>query len=166
MVYPRLLEVAQGMLGENSPDHTLGAEGLVHESYLKLAGSAEPFKPNDRNHFFCLSALLMRQVLVDHARAKGRDKRPPANRRVDMWAVELFAARHPNVDVLDLNDALEQLSKASPSCAELIQLHFFVGLDLKSAAEVLGLSRSAAAEDWSFAMTFLRSRLEPDSSVR
>ena len=143
-----------------SGDHTLPPEALVHESFIKLTGARDLTEPRDRQHFFCLSALAMRQVLVDYARARQRSKRLPAHRRLPDSVLENFMIRHSDIDLVAMDEALQQLSKADPVAEELVQLRFFAGLGAVHAANVLSLSRNKANEHWKFAQAFLRIRLD------
>ncbi len=164
LVYPRLVEIAERLLRSQSGDHTLPPEALVHESFLKIIGARDLTKPRDRQHFFSLSALAMRHVLVDYARARQRGKRPPAHRRLPNSVLESFLAKHEKIDLVVMDESLEQLAVADPIAVELVQLRFFAGLGAVLAAETLSLTRAKADRHWAFAQAFLRSRMEPPSA--
>lgn len=152
-VYDALRALAGACFRNQPADHTLQPTALVHEAYVKLVGS-RALPPLDRAHFLALAARVMRQVLVDHARGKRRDKRGGERRQVTLAAAELVAER-PALDLLALDEALEKLAELNPQHARLVELRFFGGLGEQEAADVLGISRTSAARSWRFARAWL-----------
>ena len=156
-VYDELRGIAGRMLAGQQPGRTLQPTVLVHEAYLKLF-DRDRLEPNDRNHFFALAARAMRQIIVDEARAHGRQKRGGDRRRQALYeAVALTDA--PDVGILDLDAALGELSSLDPRQAQVVELRFFGGFGLPEIAEVIGVSRATAEREWYAARAWLGHRL-------
>lgn len=132
--------------------HTLHATALVNEAYIKLVESGD-LHVRDRKHFFVLVAKVMRQILVDHARARNARKRGGGRERLTLAAVPGISA--PSIDLLALEEALTRLSAISPDRAQLVELRFFGGLQESEAAEALGISRAEASRRWRAARAWL-----------
>jgi RNA polymerase sigma factor (TIGR02999 family) len=166
LVYEELRKLAAQKLAQEKPGQTLQATALVHEAYLRLVsnpgGDARARDPhwNSRGHFFAAAAEAMRRILVNRARDKGRLKRGGGRQRVDLDNIS-DPATVSDEDLLDLDDALEQLARAHPECAELVKLRFFAGLSLADAAAALGLARRTADRQWAFARAWLFEALRP-----
>jgi RNA polymerase sigma factor (TIGR02999 family) len=138
---------------------TLSTTALVNEAYLKLAGSRLPADV-DRRLFFSAAARVMRQVLVDHARAAHANKRGSGvlheslSAAANLPSPEVFAT-----DVLDLNDALDGLTAANARAAEVVSLRYFAGLSDLEIARLLGVDESTVRRDWLKARGWLFLRL-------
>lgn len=158
LVYDELRSLARGMLGGERSGHTLGPTALVHESWLRLA-SQESFGFEHRAQFFAAAATSMRRVLVDHARARKREKRGGDRERepLDQMVEEL---ERSSGDLLELEAALVELSALDERKARLVELRFFAGLDVRESARILAVSERQAERDWTTARAFLRGRLE------
>jgi RNA polymerase sigma factor (TIGR02999 family) len=159
LVYDELRQLAAARLGAEPSGHTLQPTALVHEAYLRLVGPADAAKWDNRGHFFAAAAEAMRRILVDHARRKHRDKRGGGRRRVEL------ADHHQVIDptpdrILDLDDALTRLAAEDPPAARLVTLHVFGGLSVEEVAECVGVSRSTAYEQWTYARAWLRCALD------
>jgi RNA polymerase sigma factor (TIGR02999 family) len=113
---------------------------------------------NSRGHFFAAAAEAMRRILIEQARHKASAKAGGSLRRVDLSEVEP-AIRGPELDLLALNEALEQLGQADPRAAAVVKLRFFAGLTTPQAAEALGISLATAENDWAYAKCCLRLQL-------
>jgi RNA polymerase sigma factor (TIGR02999 family) len=100
----------------------------------------------------------MRRILIENARRKSRQKRGGARRRVPLDPAQLSSVS-PAEDLLDLNDALDALAAEDPQAAQFVKLRYFAGLSVEEAAELVGLSRSAACAHWAYARAWLRRRL-------
>jgi RNA polymerase sigma factor (TIGR02999 family) len=111
-------------------------------------------KWQDRAHFFAISARLMRQILVDYARAMDSQKRGGKYRQVSLDESSLFAER-PDADLVKLDDALSSLAKFDARKAQVVELRFFGGLSLEEAAEVLKVSADTVWRDWDMAKGWL-----------
>lgn len=159
LVYDELKRVAASRMAGERVDHTLSATALVHEAYARLVDSPQQRPWENRRHFFAAAAEAMRRILVDHARAKGGPRRGGGSLRelldVDQWLAEDTS---PDL-MLDLDEALQQLAEQDAAAAELFKLCFFAGVSVSQAGRMLGLSRTAAYREWSFARAFLAAQL-------
>jgi RNA polymerase sigma factor (TIGR02999 family) len=153
LVYRELRRVASSYLRRERSDHTLQSTALVHEAYLRLAGPDTP-EWRDRAHFFGVAANLMRQILVEHARAHHAAKRGG-------HAVKLSLEDTPempvsaDVDVLALDEAMQRLAYMDSRQAQIVELRFFGGLSIEDSAEVLGISPATIKRDWTSARAWL-----------
>jgi RNA polymerase sigma factor (TIGR02999 family) len=164
LVYDELRRLAAHRLAHESPGQTLQPTALVHEAWLRLVGP-DPSDPawQGRRHFFAAAAEAMRRILIDRARRKQRQRHGGSLERVEFEAVEIPASL-PDDQLLALHEALDELARQDQEAAELVKLRFFVGLTHGQAAELLGLSRSAADRTWLFARAFLFQRIKPEKS--
>lgn len=168
LVYEELRKLAAARLAQEKPGLTLQATALVHEAYLRLVGAAEGERSWDgRGHFFAAAAEAMRRILVDTARAKGRQKRGGRWERVDLDSACPVVER-PTLDVLALDEALTRLAAVEPAKAQLVTLRFFGGLSMPEAAQALGVSLSTAERYWTFAKSWLFAALseEPPAPIQ
>ncbi len=161
-VYEELRSLADRLLREERINHTLQPTALVNEAYMKLCSGAEANARN-RTQFFSMAARAMRQILVDHARARLADRRGGGWHRITLDHVGAESSGAP-VDFLALEEALDQLSKLDPRKARLVELRFFAGLTIEEAAETLDIARSTAADDWAFARAWLSARLREEEA--
>lgn len=160
LVYRRLKEIAGSLLRGERQGHTLETGALVNEAYLRLA-DIERIDWKDRAHFFAMCARIMRRVLVDHARAHGRDKRGGGAQRVESVELcQLPSGRAPSLVALD--EALSDLAKHDAQMARVVELRFFGGLDRDEIAEVLGLSSATVTRRWRAARAWLIHNLNED----
>ena len=155
-VYSELRRIAAARLADEKAGQTLDATALVHEAYLRL--SATDFA--DRNHLIAAAAEVVRHILIDRARAKGRAKHGGGRKRLDLRD-DIAVHDLPPDDLLDLTDALAALAEQDAAKAELVKLRFFGGLSVEDAAAVLNISRATADRHWSFARAWLHTRLSP-----
>jgi RNA polymerase sigma factor (TIGR02999 family) len=158
LVYDELRELAAARLAQEKAGQTLQPTALAHEVYLRLVGSAGGRTWDSHGHFFAAAAETMRRILVENARRKWRQKRGGGLRRVELDPTQLSYVS-PAEDLLDLNDALERLAAEDPQAAQFVKLRYFAGLSVEEAAEMVGLSRSAACEHWAYARAWLHRRL-------
>jgi RNA polymerase sigma factor (TIGR02999 family) len=158
LVYDQLRQAAQGELAGERVGHTLSATALVHEVYLKLVGPRElPWA--GRAHFYAAAVEGMRQLLLDHARARGRSKRggidgQPAKRK-DFASVAELAAAENSEEILSFDTALRRLEVESADAARVVQLRFFAGLSVEQTAQVMGVSGRTVNRLWTFARAWL-----------
>lgn len=145
---------AHHLRGERSA-HTLQPTALVHEAYLRLLDQ-RGIDWRDRAHFFGLASTMMRRILVDHARARGRKKRQPG----DADPVTLTLRAGPEAGILDLDRALRDLAEPYPRHARVVEMRYFGDLDNEEIAECLGISLATVKRDWQFARAWLRARLD------
>jgi RNA polymerase sigma factor (TIGR02999 family) len=166
LVYAELRHLAAQKLSRERPGQTLQATALVHEAWLRLVGSEqEGNEPrwDGHRHFFGAAAEAMRRILIENARRKARVRHGGGGERVSLDEVEI-ASPLPDDDLLALDEALDRLAELDAPAAELIKLRFFTGLTQQQAAEMLGLSRSAADRAWVFARAWLYQRIRPQES--
>ena len=161
LVYAELRRLAAARLAGEKAGHTLEPTALVHEAYLRLVGPANAGRWDGRGHFFAAAAEAMRRILVEKARHRKRLRHGGDRRRepLDENEPALAAAVDP-VDLLALDEALARLEAASPRRAQLVKLRYFAGLTLPAAAELIGVSRSTAEADWTYAKAWLKREME------
>jgi RNA polymerase sigma factor (TIGR02999 family) len=133
--------------------HSLQTTALVNEAFIRLV-DAQQIRWNDRAHFLGISARLMRRVLVDHARARGYQKRGGGAQRVT-FDEALVVGTEPSLNVLALDRALEGLAAVDPRKAKVVELRFFGGLSVEEAADVLHVSTDTIKRDWRLAKDWL-----------
>jgi RNA polymerase sigma factor (TIGR02999 family) len=154
LVYDELHRMALRYLAGERSDISLQATGLVNEVCLRLLGWDQTRWQN-RQHFFGVSAQMMRRVLVDIARRRDADRRGgPRAIRVPLDEVDL-AAPQPDADLVAIDRALEKLSAEDPRKAQVVELRFFGGLSMEETAEAVGVSLRTAHSDWAFARAWL-----------
>ena len=160
LVYDELRRQASRALGREAEGHTLQTTELVHETWMRLVDQ-RPDASGGRVHFFGIAARLIRQVLVDAARARHADKRGGGVAHVTLGAVETEAhdARGNGVDLLALDDALTQLAVIDPMQARVVELRYFAGLSVEETAEALGVSPATVKREWTVARGWLKRAL-------
>jgi RNA polymerase sigma factor (TIGR02999 family) len=157
LVYDELNTLAHRYMRHERPDHTLQPTALVNEAYLRLMGR-DARDWNDRAHFFATASIVMRRILVDHARQRAAAKRPGNKKRVEID--DAMAATRPRVDeLLALDEALTRLAGWSPRQARLVEMIYFGGLTEEEAAGELGISLRTAKRDWTAARAWLQAQL-------
>ena len=156
-LYGELRRAAEGYLRRERGDHTLQATELVHEAYVRIVESAK-IEAHDRAHFLAIAARVMRNVLVDHARRKGAQRRGGDRLQITLDDV-LAQHEEKGLDVLILHDALERLAELDDRKARVVELRFFGGLTAAETADVLDLSRKTVEADWYMARAWLRTEL-------
>jgi RNA polymerase sigma factor (TIGR02999 family) len=139
------------------PDHTLTPTALVNEAYLRLVDQRLPLLEG-RKHFFAVAARVMRQVLVDHARARGAGKRNAGRDALPLdedlaWSDERAA------ELVALDDALASLARFDPDKARLVELRYFTGLSLDETAAMMGRSVATVKREWALARAWLHREL-------
>jgi len=160
LVYAELRALAQAFFNDERDSHTLEPTALVHEAYLRLVDSTN-IEWKSRNQFFVIASKAMRNILVDHARARGSLKRGGDWQEVTLQAVEaqIRGSSVQPIDLVALHDALERLARVDERKARLVELRYFAGLNEAEAAEVIGIARSTASEEWRLARAWLHREL-------
>lgn len=159
LVYSELRRLATNYLRRERAGHTLQPTALVNEAYLKLVDQRNA-KWQNRAQFFGISAQLMRRILVDHARQHQAAKRGGSKQqRLSITSAERVV-KQPEIDLLALNEALDELTKMDPQQGRIVELKFFGGLSIEETAEVLGIGHATVERDWKMARAWLRLRLE------
>jgi RNA polymerase sigma factor (TIGR02999 family) len=156
MVYDELRRLAHHYMRGEREGHTLQTTGLVNEVYLRLTG-LETLKWRDRAHFFAMAATLMRRVLVDYARQRGREKRGGG---VSITSLDDNAAAPATaVDVVALDEVLERLAAIDPQQSRVVELRFFAGMSVEETAIALDISPATVKRDWATAKLWLYNEL-------
>lgn len=155
-VYEELRDVAARQLRRERPGHTLHPTALVHEAYMKMAG--RPAEASDRAHFLALAARAMRQILVDHARRRGAQKRGgdwyPTTLTDGSGSIELDPT-----ELIALDQAMETLDERQ---RQVVECRFFGGMEEAEIAEALNISERTVRRDWVKARAWLYRELYPD----
>lgn len=158
LVYDQLRALAGACFRAERAGHTLQPTALVHEVFIRLVDQTS-VTIDGRARFFALAATAMRNILVDHARTKGRLKRGGRNRPLPIEAAEQTPVLDNTVDLVALDEALTQLHALDERKARLVELRFFAGLTAEQAADMLGISRTTVSEEWRMARAWLGRRL-------
>jgi RNA polymerase sigma factor (TIGR02999 family) len=154
LIYDELRRLANNYLRKERREHTLQSIALVHEAYLRLEKQTG-LKIENRAHLLAICAQLMRQILVDHARARNAVKRE-AGERVTLDGLPF---KGPPVDVVALDDALHQLAKLDPQQCRIVELRFFGGLSIEEISDALDLSPMTVKRRWASAKLWLYRQL-------
>ncbi|HEY0982293.1 ECF-type sigma factor [Schlesneria sp.] len=158
LVYAELRRIAAFRMSHEKCGNTLQPTALVHEAWLRMATSPSGNQWENRQHFYAAAAESMRRILVDAARRKAAQKHGGKFSRLQLSEDELLCPS-PAAEIVAVNDALDQLEEDDSVAAELVKLHYFGGLSLEEAGEMLNLSRASAYRVWTYAKTFLRVHL-------
>ena len=153
LVQRELHRVAERQMARERPGHLLQPTALVNEAYVRLVDGKHGEWQN-RAHFFAVAAEMMRRILVDVARARGRDKRGGNALQVSFSDVPDIPVS-PTHDLVALDDALKTLETLDPRQSRVVELRFFGGLSLEETAEVLKVSVGTVRRDWSLAQAWL-----------
>lgn len=164
IVYAELHRIARRSMAAEADGHLLSPSALVNEAFIRLIGGGHPEWGN-RSHFFAVSARLMRQILIDFARAQETGKRGNRSPHLDLAAVEDMVKVHSKAsDFLDLDAALNELARRDSRQARIVELRYFGGLENAEVAHVLGISEPTVVRDWRLARAWLYARLQPSPS--
>jgi len=161
VVYTELRRLAHRYLQRERPDHTLQSTALVHEAYLRLIKQSNARFEN-RAHFFAICAQLMRQILVEYARAHRAAKRNAG--KTVTFDDELAIFKNRAVDLVALDDALNDLAKLDPQQCRIVEMRFFGGLSIEETARVLGTSAATVKRDWAAARAWLYHQMSRTTS--
>jgi len=159
LVYSELRRLASNYLRRERQNHTLQPTALVNEAYLKLVDQRKPRWQN-RAQFYGVAAQLMRRILVDHARQNKAAKRGGSEQqRLSITSAGQLGEK-PDIDLLALHEALEELKTFDSQQERIVELKFFGGLSIEETAEVLGIGHATVERDWKMARAWLRRKLE------
>lgn len=157
LVYDELRNLARRYFRTERRGHTLQPTALVHEAYLRLVDQSR-VDWNGQAHFRAVCARAMRQVLIDYARSRSRERRGGGQKRVMLESIT--APLHlDTVDAVALDEALERLALLDARQARVVELRFFGGMSVDEVAKVLGISKRSAEGDWTHAKAWLKSEL-------
>lgn len=157
LVYDDLRRLARAQLRRAAPGQTLDTTALVHEAYLKLVDQTRVHW-NDRGHFLAVSATAMRQILVDYARGRARQKRGGGADHTPLDEGQISASREAE-RMLELDLALQKLAELDPRLVRVVECRYFAGLSEEETADALGVSLRTAQRDWLRARAWLREAL-------
>jgi RNA polymerase sigma-70 factor, ECF subfamily len=149
-----LRRIAGRCLAGHGNGHTLQPTALVHEAYLRLI-RGDSIKVRDRVHFFSLSAKMMRQILIDHARQFAAAKRGGNAITVSLDEAPDPSGKKANLDLIALNDAMLELEALDSRQSQIVELRFFGGLSIEETAEAIDISPATAKREWATARLWL-----------
>ena len=162
LVYEELKKLARSHLRREVKAVPLQTTALVHEAFLKLAGSRQPFYKN-RAHFYGIASRLMRQVLVDTARARTAGKRGAAQ-EIALAEVPDWAPKQDR-PLLAMDDALQRLEKTDPQKGQLIEMRYFGGMTAEETSDALSIPVHVVRRELRLAQAWLRKEIAGDASV-
>ena len=163
VVYNQLHALASAFFRDQKPGNTLQPTALVHEAYLKLVDQTG-IDWTGRKQFFALASKAMRSILVDHARSKGALKRGGDHQRIPLDEADRTPTQLDELTVLAIDEAMVKLAALDERKAQLVELRFFGGLNADEAADVIGIARSTAADEWRLARAWLYRELGDGSA--
>ena len=167
LIYEELRDRARRYMRRERPGHTLQATAVVHEAFVKLVEMNVSWQ--DRAHFFAVAARQMRRILVDHAKARCRSKRLGAttgNTDMDILAdIDSDPVSAGDIDVLEIDEALQRLATHNPRLAEIVELHYFGGLTYQELAETLKVSEATVDRDLRLAKAWVLKQIRPQRST-
>jgi RNA polymerase sigma-70 factor, ECF subfamily len=165
LVYGELHLIARRQMSNERPGHTLQPSALVNEAFLRLI-DYDQVNWQNRNHFFCLAAKMMREVLVNYAASRSAQKRGGKTPRVALDETVICDPQATMAldDLLALDEALKRLSQEDERCAKVVELMFFGGLTEKETADELGVSDRTVKREWRYARLWLRRELSEEDN--
>ncbi len=163
LLYDQLHRIASSCLRAERPDHTLRATALVHEAYLRLVDSDIAWE--NRVHFYAVAARVLRHILVDYAKASGRQKRGGGAEKIPLDEA-IVIGPDLSSEVIELDDALKLLAERDERKAEIVNLIFFGGLTYDETARALGISDVTVHRELKMAKAFLYSQLARTTDAR
>ena len=161
LVYDELRRVASGYMRHERPDHMLQTTALVHEAYLRLVDSND-INYETRTHFFAVAAQVMRHILVDYARGRGRAKRGEGVPPLALTDVAVLSDDRAE-EVIAVNAALDKLAALDQRKGRVFELRYFGGMSVEETADTLKVSPVTIARDWRMAKAWLRREIAPQA---
>ena len=158
VVYDELRKLAAARMAHEAPGQTLQATALVHEAWLKLAGSDRQ-QWRGRAHFFGAAAEAMRRILIDKARRKASLKRGGDQPREELHESRI-ELRAPSDEILAVHDALDALAAEDRVAAEVVKLRYFVGMTVLEISDALEMAPRTVERHWAFARAWLKQTIE------
>jgi len=153
LIYAEFRQLATRALSRERPNHTLQSTALAHELYLKLIDQKRA-QWRDREHFFAMASQIIRRILVDHARRLLAQRRGGLDTRITLDEA-LAPQQDRDLNLVELDDALEALSQIDSQQARIIELRFFGGLSIEATGRILGVSPSTVNREWNLARAWL-----------
>ncbi len=157
IVYNELRKLARSYMRRERSGHTLQATALVHEAFLRLIDQNAVTWQN-RAHFFGIAAQMMKRILVNHEVSRRAAKRSGGAEKVTLEQAKGIESQQ-DLDIIQLNEALQELESMDSRQCRIVELRFFSGLTLEETAEVMNLSLATVKRDWSTAKLWLRQRI-------
>lgn len=154
LVYDELRRLASSHLKNERSNHTLQPTALVHEAYLRLIGQTNAEWQN-RAHFFGIATRLMREILIEYARGRNRQKRGGEFKTQIALDDAVSFTDTKLLDVIAVDEALTQLEKLDERQSRIVEMKFFGGLTVEEIGEVLGISPATVKREWSTAKLLL-----------
>jgi RNA polymerase sigma factor (TIGR02999 family) len=158
LIHGELYRRARALMSQERADHTLQATALVNEAYMRLVDQKRVVWES-RTHFYGIAAHLMRLILIDYARARQSEKRGGLLCKVSLDKVPEVASHETDIDLIDLEEALQELGEVGEQYVKIVELRYFGGLTIDEAAQALGISTGTVKRHWAFAKTWLQKRL-------
>ncbi|HEY8539817.1 MAG TPA: ECF-type sigma factor [Steroidobacteraceae bacterium] len=163
LIYEELRNRARRYMRRERPGHTLQATAVVHEAFVKLVEMNVSWQ--DRAHFFSVAARQMRRILVDHAKARYRAKRGGATTTSsldeDLHTIDMAPMTSGDIDVLEIDEAIERLAAHNARLAEIVELHYFGGLTYQELSETLKISEATVDRDLRLAKAWILKQIRP-----
>jgi RNA polymerase sigma factor (TIGR02999 family) len=153
LIYAEIRQLATRALSRERPNHTLQSTALAHELYLKLIDQKRA-QWRDREHFFAMASQIIRRILVDYARRLHAQRRGGLDTRITLDEA-LAPQQDRDLNLVELDDALEALSQIDSQQARIIELRFFGGLSIEATGRILGVSPSTVNREWNLARAWL-----------
>lgn len=153
LVYDELRRLAGGYMRRERSDHTLQPTALVHEAYMRLVREKE-VRWKNRSHFFGIAARLMREILINYAKAHNSAKRGGSMHKIALDDARILP-REQATELIALDEALRNFEKDYPRQSRVVELKFFGGMEAKEIAEILQVHEKTVMRDWNFAKLWL-----------
>jgi RNA polymerase sigma factor (TIGR02999 family) len=167
LIYEELRNRARKYMRQERPGHTLQATAVVHEAFVKLVEMDIPWQ--DRAHFFAVAARQMRRILVDHAKMRFRDKRGGTTTTTgsieELQGLDIGPPTAGDIDVIEIDEALQRLAGSNARLAELVELHYFGGLTYQELSETLKISEATVDRELRLAKAWILSQIRPHRRV-
>jgi RNA polymerase sigma factor (TIGR02999 family) len=165
LVYDDLRRLAKGHMWKERSDHTLQSTALVHEAFMQLGNRQGDW--NSRKQFLCTMSLVMRNILVDYARARNAKKRGGGMdvRSLDEMQdqhgddAELSSSGNESQAIIEMHHALERLAQLDARQAQVVEMRFFGGLGVEQTAQALDISTATVVREWKTARLWLLHQL-------
>lgn len=166
IIYEELRHRAHRYMQRERPGHTLQATAVVHEAFVKLVEMNVSWQ--DRAHFFAVAARQMRRILVDHAKTRLREKRggTTTGSLEEVGDLDITPASQGEIDVLEIDEALERLAALNPRLADLVELHYFGGLTYQELSETLKVSEATVDREIRLAKAWILKEIRPGRSFQ
>jgi len=158
LVHTELRRIAKRYMGRQSPAHTLETSALINEAYLRLVDQ-HSVEWKDRAHFFAVSAQIMRNILIDHARKYRYAKRGAGARKIALDEVSTMPEQRA-AEFVALDDALSELATVDSRKSQIVELRFFGGLNIEETAEVMKISPATVQREWRSARAWLQRAMQ------